>query len=75
MITTDAKLVVRLTQAEKRNIKTLAASQGLTMREAIMQAFEAWAFQFASGTLPAGPKVEETTPARVCLGRAAGPAR
>jgi hypothetical protein len=63
MIANEAKLVVRLSQAEKRDIKTLAASQGLTLRQAILQAFQAWAAQLPSrapaddsarGT-PAGP--------------------
>jgi hypothetical protein len=49
-------IFVRLTEAERRRIKTLAASQGLTMREAIVQAFEAWAFQLPSAALPSGPK-------------------
>jgi hypothetical protein len=42
MIANDSRLVVRLTQAEKRDIKTLAASQGLTLRQAILHAFAAW---------------------------------
>ena len=41
-------LQVRLTEAEKRRIKTLAASQGLTLRQATVQAFEAWASQLPS---------------------------
>jgi len=49
-------IFVRLTGAERRRIKTLAASQGLTMREAIVQAFEAWASQLQSGAVTAGPK-------------------
>jgi hypothetical protein len=49
-------IFVRLTEAERRRIKTLAASQGLTMREAIVQAFEAWASQLQSGAVLAGPK-------------------
>ena len=49
-------LFVRLTEAERRRIRTLAVSQGLTMREAIVQAFEAWASQFPCGGLTAGPK-------------------
>jgi hypothetical protein len=36
-------LQVRLSENEKRNIKTMAASQGLTMREAVLAAFTAWA--------------------------------
>jgi len=33
---------LNLTEAEKRHIKTLAVSQGLTLRQAILQAFDAW---------------------------------
>jgi len=43
-------LQVQLTEAEKRGIKTLAASQGLTLRQAVQQAFAAWAAQLQSGT-------------------------
>jgi hypothetical protein len=42
-------LFVRLSETERRRIRTLAVSQGLTMRQAIMQAFEAWAKQLRSG--------------------------
>jgi hypothetical protein len=42
-------LQVQLTEAEKRNIKTLVVSQGLTLREATLQAFQAWAAQLQSG--------------------------
>jgi hypothetical protein len=45
----------RLTEAEKRRIKTLAASQGLTLREAILQAFEAWEEKLQPLGLPAHP--------------------
>src|SRR5271157_431811 len=41
-------LQVQLTAAEKRDIKTLAASQGLTLRQATLRAFEAWASQLPS---------------------------
>jgi len=34
---------VRLTQNEKRNIKMMAAGQGMTLREATLAAFTAWA--------------------------------
>ena len=45
----DTKLFsVRLSEAEKRRVKSLAASQGLTLRQAIVQAFEAWASQLQS---------------------------
>jgi uncharacterized protein (DUF433 family) len=43
-------LQVRLTEAEKRDIKTLAASQGLTLRQATLRAFEAWTLQLQSRT-------------------------
>jgi len=43
-----------LTEAERRRIRTLAVSQGLTMREAILQAFEAWASQLPSVAVPSG---------------------
>jgi uncharacterized protein (DUF433 family) len=49
-------IFVRLSEAERRRIRTLAVSQGLTMREAIMQAFEAWASQLRSGGLTAASK-------------------
>ena len=34
---------VRLSQNEKRNIKMMAASQGMTLRQAVLAAFTAWA--------------------------------
>ena len=36
-------LQVRLSENEKRNIKIMAAGQGLTLREATLAAFTAWA--------------------------------
>ena len=46
MPTSKTKLfAVRLPEAEKRRIKSLAASQGLTLGQAIHEAFEAWASQ------------------------------
>ena len=42
-------LQVQLTEAEKRDIKTLVVSQGLTLRQATLQAFQAWAAQLQSG--------------------------
>jgi len=36
-------LQVRLTEAEKRHIRTMVISQGLTLRKAILLAFAAWA--------------------------------
>ena len=49
-------IFVRLSEAERRRIRTLAVSQGLTMREAILQAFEVWASQLQSGVLTAASK-------------------
>jgi hypothetical protein len=49
-------LAVRLPEAEKRRIKSLAASQGLSLQEAVHQAMEAWASQLgAEGALPFVP--------------------
>jgi hypothetical protein len=62
MIANDTKLVVRLTQAEKRDIKTLAASQGLTLRQAILHAFAAWEPQLAARQ-PAAPPPEQPSSA------------
>jgi hypothetical protein len=36
-------LQVRLTDNEKRNIKMMAVGQGMTLREATLAAFTAWA--------------------------------
>jgi len=36
-------LQVRLSENEKRNIKMMAVGQGLTLREATLAAFTAWA--------------------------------
>ena len=36
-------LSVRLPEAERRRIKAMAASQGLTLADAIREAFDAWA--------------------------------
>jgi Protein of unknown function (DUF433) len=47
-------LFVRLTEAEKRLIKTLAASQGLTLRQATLEAYGAWAEKLQSSALPGG---------------------
>ena len=41
--TTQNLLQVRLSENEKRNIKVMAAGQGLTLREATLAAFTAWA--------------------------------
>ena len=48
-------LQVQLTEAEKRDIKALAASQGLTLRQATLHAFEAWVAELRSRALPANP--------------------
>ena len=42
-------IFVRLSETERRRVRTLAVSQGLTMREAVIEAFEAWARQLRSG--------------------------
>ncbi len=39
-----AVLSVRLPEAELRRIKSVAASRGVTLQEAVHQALEAWAF-------------------------------
>ena len=41
--TATSLLQVRLSENEKRNIKMMAAGQGLTLREATLAAFTAWA--------------------------------
>jgi len=41
--TADNLLQVRLTDNEKRNIKMMAAGQGMTLRQATLAAFAAWA--------------------------------
>jgi|SRR5271165_4200580 len=49
MAPSETKLLsVRLPEAEKRRIKSMAASQGVTIRQAIHEAFDAWAFQLQS---------------------------
>jgi len=48
-------LQVQLTEAEKRYIKTLAVSQGLTLRQATLQAFQAWELHLQSHGLTADP--------------------
>ncbi len=71
-------MFVRLTEAERRRIKTLAASQGLTMREAILQAFEAWASQLQSGGRTARPQRRAAgteTAARASAGARSNPWR
>jgi hypothetical protein len=49
MPSSETKLLsVRLPEAEKRRVKIMAASQSLTMGQAIHQAFDAWALQLQS---------------------------
>ena len=49
-------LAVRLPEAERRRIKSLAASQGMTLQEAVHQAMEAWASKLqAEGALMLEP--------------------
>ena len=49
-------LAVRLPEAERRRIKSLAASQGMTLQKAVHQAMEAWASQLqAEGALTLAP--------------------
>ena len=55
MLANDSKIVIRLPQAEKRHIRSLAAREGLTLREAMHQAFQAWEAQLQSRALPADP--------------------
>lgn len=45
-------IFVRLSALERRRIRTLAVSQGMTMREAMVHAFSAWAAQLRSGSPP-----------------------
>src|SRR5271166_549843 len=49
------RFVVRMSAAEKRHIRTLAVSQGLTLRQATLQAFQAWELQLLARSLPADP--------------------
>ncbi len=49
-------LQIRLTEAEKRHIKTLAASQRLTLRQAALQAFRTWELLLQSRALAADPE-------------------
>jgi hypothetical protein len=56
--TTERNLLqVRLTENERRNIKMLAAGQGMTLREATLAAFTAWAEKLrAQATAPKAAK-------------------
>jgi hypothetical protein len=49
-------LQVRLSENEKRQIKTMAASQGLTLREAVVAAFTAWSQQLRAAAAAARRK-------------------
>ena len=40
---------VRISEEEKRRIKTLAASRGLTLQKALTEAFAAWAKELKAG--------------------------
>ena len=54
---TDRNLLqVRLSENEKRQIKTMAASQGLTLREAVLAAFAAWSQQLRAQSAAARRK-------------------
>jgi hypothetical protein len=72
MPATDTKLFqVRLTESERRGLKAMAASQGLPLRQAVLQAFQAWAAQLnaraagpARGT-PASAERKPGPPSRV----------
>lgn len=48
-------LQVQLTEAEKRHIKTLAVSQGLTLRQATLEAFQTWESQLRRPTPAPNP--------------------
>ena len=53
MLTKHTKLLaVRLPEAEKRRIKSLAASQGLSLQEAVHQALDAWASKLQAEGAP-----------------------
>src|SRR5271167_2123919 len=54
MSTSEIRLLsVRLPAAEKRRIKLMALSQGVTIRQALHEAFDAWAAQLqARATTP-----------------------
>jgi hypothetical protein len=80
MPASETKLLsVRLPEAEKRRIKILAATEGLTIRQAIHEAFDAWvaylqsrkrAAEAARGTSAAAGSGKPSAP-----GRAATPRR
>ncbi|MGA9568394.1 MAG: hypothetical protein WBS19_22930 [Candidatus Korobacteraceae bacterium] len=47
---------VRISDEEKRQIKTLAASQGLTLQQALVEAFAAWAEKLQTASKPTAGK-------------------
>ncbi len=56
MLASETKLLsVRLPEAEKRRIKIMAAGQGVTIRQAIHEAFDAWASQLQSRARTSDP--------------------
>ena len=62
MLTTDTKpLLVHLSPAEKRRVKVMAASQDLTLRQAIRAAFDAWSAQIQSRARTPEQRGEPTT--------------
>src|SRR5208282_2478985 len=68
-------IFVRLSEAERRRIRTLAVSQGLTMRQAIMQAFEVWASQLRSGGLTTAAKRRSVSGPEISPAPAATPSK
>lgn len=54
-------LQLRLTGAERRRIKSLAAKQGLTLQKAVVVAFDAWAESLRNGG-SSRPRVQTRTP-------------
>jgi uncharacterized protein (DUF433 family) len=60
-ITDPKRLAVLLPEADHRRLKTLAASYGLTLRQALHHAFEAWAAQLQTRALAPAP--QRDTPA------------
>ncbi len=58
---TSKLLAVRLPEAERRRVKSLAASQGLTLQEAVRQALDAWMSKLqAEGALSFAPLAGDT---------------
>ena len=51
-------LSVRLPQSDLRRIKSLAASRGITLQEAVHQALQAWAFKSRPAMLPPLDRLE-----------------